>query len=159
MSSSDSAAEGMFVQALLAFLVLPGVVAYAVPILWLVATSHRRLEQPLGLVPLVAGCVGLLWCIRDFYVRGKGTLAPWSPPKNLVVVGLYRYSRNPMYVSVLLVLLGWAATFDLAGLYTYAAVVAVCFHLRVLINEEPFLARTHADAWDDYVRRVPRWLW
>jgi protein-S-isoprenylcysteine O-methyltransferase Ste14 len=114
--------------------------------------------QPAGLLPLVVGCAGLLWCVRDFYVFGKGTLAPWSPPRHLVVAGLYRHSRNPMYLSVLLILLGWAISFDVRGLYGYALIVAAAFHLRVVFAEEPWLARTHGAAWDDYVRRVRRWL-
>ena len=148
----------MFAKALLAFLALPGVVAFAVPVFWLLASGHTQLVQPLGLIPLVAGCCALLWCVRDFYVRGKGTLAPWSPPANLVVVGLYRYTRNPMYVAVTLILLGWAVSFGLSGLYVYAIVVAVAFHLRVVLGEEPWLARAHGTHWDEYARRVPRWF-
>ena len=148
----------MFVRALFAFLALPGIVAFAVPIWWLASTSRTELAQPLGLLLLLVGCAGLLWCVRDFYVFGKGTLAPWSPPQHLVVAGLYRYSRNPMYVSVLLILLGWAVTFDVPGLYGCAICVAIAFHLRVVFAEEPWLARTHGAAWDDYVRRVRRWL-
>jgi protein-S-isoprenylcysteine O-methyltransferase Ste14 len=149
----------MFTRALLAFLALPGVVAFAVPIFWLIVTSHTRLAQPLGLVPLVVGCLALLWCVRDFYVRGKGTLAPWAPPVHLVVVGPYRYTRNPMYVAVTLILLGWAISFGLRGLYVYAIIVAVSFHLRVVFGEEPSLARTHGAQWHEYARRVPRWFW
>lgn len=148
----------MFVRALLAYLALPGVVAFAVPVVWLVATSHTRLAQPLGLVPLVAGCLLHLWCVRDFYVVGKGTLAPWAPPVHLVVVGLYRYTRNPMYIAVTLILLGWAFSFGVPGLYIYALIVAIAFHLRVVLGEEPWLARTHGDEWDAYARRVPRWF-
>jgi len=149
----------MFVRALLAFLALPGVVAFAIPIVWLRATSHTGLAQPLGLVPLVVGCLALLWCIRDFYIRGKGTLAPWSPPVHLVVVGLYRYTRNPMYVAVTLILLGWAISFNSPGLYVYTIIVAIAFHLRVVLGEEPWLARTHGAQWEEYGRRVPRWFW
>src|SRR5882762_8830619 len=148
----------MFVRALLAFLALPGVVAFAVPVSWLLATSHTQLVQPLGLVPLVVGCVALLWCVRDFYVHGKGTLAPWSPPVHLVVVGLYRYTRNPIYVAVTLILVGWAASFGLPALYVYAGVVAIAFHLRVVLGEEPWLAHTHGAQWHEYARRVPRWF-
>jgi protein-S-isoprenylcysteine O-methyltransferase Ste14 len=148
----------MFLRALLAFLALPGIVAFAVPVYWLVSRSRTTLVQPLGLLPLLLGCAGLLWCVRDFYVFGKGTLAPWSPPRNLVVAGLYRYSRNPMYVSVLLILFGWALAFDVPGLYGYAIIVALAFHLRVVLAEEPWLARTHGAAWEDYARRVRRWL-
>jgi protein-S-isoprenylcysteine O-methyltransferase Ste14 len=148
----------MFLRALVAFLALPGIVAFAIPISWLVSTSRTELAQPLGLVPLLAGCVGLLWCVRDFYVFGKGTLAPWSPPRHLVTAGLYRYSRNPMYVSVLLIVLGWAVSFDVRGLYWYALFVAIAFHLRVVLGEEPWLASTHGAGWDDYAKRVRRWF-
>jgi len=148
----------MFVRALLAFLALPGVVAFAVPLVWLRSDPHTTLVHPLGLVPWVLGVAGLLWCVRDFYVRGHGTLAPWSPPDRLVVAGLYRYTRNPMYVSVTLILLGWAVSFDVPGLYAYTLIVAVAFHLRVVLGEEPWLARTHGAAWDEYARRVPRWF-
>ena len=149
----------MFRRALLAFLALPGVVAIAVPVVWLIASSHTQLVQPLGLVLLVAGFIGLIWCVRDFYVAGKGTLAPWAPPVRVVVVGLYRYTRNPMYVAVTLILLGWAASFASMGLLIYGIAVAIAFHLRVVLGEEPWLARTHGEEWDRYARRVPRWFW
>jgi protein-S-isoprenylcysteine O-methyltransferase Ste14 len=149
----------MFARALLAFLALPGVVAFAVPVAWLAASTHTRLVQPLGLLPLVVGSFALLWCVRDFYVSGQGTLAPWSPPVHLVVVGLYRYTRNPMYVAVTLILVGWALSFGLPGLWAYAIVVAIAFHLRVVLGEEPWLARTHGARWEEYASRVPRWFW
>ena len=149
----------MFARALLAFLALPGVVAFAVPVAWLVASTHTSLVQPLGLLPLVVGSVALLWCVRDFYVSGKGTLAPWAPPVHLVVVGLYRYTRNPMYVAVTLILVGWALSFGLPGLWVYTIIVAIAFHLRVVLGEEPWLARTHSTRWEEYTSRVPRWFW
>ena len=62
---------------------------------------------------------------------------------HLVVVGLYRYTRNPMYVAVTLILLGWALGFGVPGQFVYAVVVAVAFHLRVVLGEEPWLARTY----------------
>jgi protein-S-isoprenylcysteine O-methyltransferase Ste14 len=148
----------LFARALLAFLALPGIVAFAVPMMWLAATFRMQLARPLGLVPLVVGTVALLWCVRDFYVAGRGTLAPWAPPKRLVVVGLYRYSRNPMYVAVILILIGWPASFDQPWLWLYAAAVALAVHLRVVLGEEPWLARTHGEQWHAYAARVPRWL-
>ena len=148
----------MFARALIAFLVLPGVVAFVVPLTLALRSGRAQITHPWGAVPLALGIAGLLWCVRDFYVAGRGTLAPWSPPKNLVVVGLYRYSRNPMYVSVTLILLGWAACFASRQLLVYAVIVAVVFHLRVLFGEEPWLARTHGAQWDAYKARVSRWL-
>lgn len=148
----------MFWRALFAFLAMPGLVAFAAPALWLWRLGRLQIVKPAGLALLAAGTIGLLWCVRDFYVQGRGTLAPWSPPRRLVVVGLYRFSRNPMYIAVLLIILGWAATTATPSLFAYAAAIALAFHLRVVYGEEPWLARTHGEAWTSYVREVPRWL-
>jgi protein-S-isoprenylcysteine O-methyltransferase Ste14 len=75
-----------------------------------------------------------------------------------VVVGLYRLSRNPMYVAVLVILAGWAIGFRSPLLWVYALVMLVVFHLRVVFGEEPWLARTHGEQWTQYRARVPRWL-
>jgi len=149
--------NSLFVKALLAFLALPGMVAFVVPLL--IATQAGSVwRQPWGLVPLVLGIAVLALTVREFYVAGRGTLAPWSPPRNLVTSGLYRVSRNPMYVGVLLILCGWAIGLQSWPLAIYAAGVAVAVHLRVLLHEEPFLARTHPEAWPAYRARVSRWL-
>ena len=89
---------------------------------------------------------------------GRGTLAPWDPPRALVVRGLYRYSRNPMYVGVLSIVSGWALGFQSIGLAIYTIGLVGAFHLRVVMSEEPFLARTHGTEWEQYAARVPRWL-
>ena len=148
----------MFWRALLAFLAMPAMVAFAIPAGWLWLGGRLHLAHPAGWVLWTAGVAGLLWCVRDFYVCGKGTLAPWAPPKNLVVVGLYRFSRNPMYVCVALVLLGWAWAFSAWGLLVYTLIVVTAFHLRVVLGEEPWLERTHGDQWRDYAHKVPRWF-
>lgn len=149
----------MLARALIAFLAMPGMVAFAIPATWLWHTSRLDLVHPVGLAALVPGAIALLWCVRDFYVSGKGTLAPWAPPERLVVVGLYRFSRNPMYVAVVLVLLGWSVSFASRSLLAYTAVVAIAFHLRVVFGEEPWLARTHGGEWQQYASQVPRWFW
>jgi protein-S-isoprenylcysteine O-methyltransferase Ste14 len=149
----------MFAKALLAFIALPGVVAIAIPVTWLWASCHTKLIQPLGLAPLLAGFIALIWCVRDFYISGKGTLAPWAPPTHLVIAGLYNYTRNPMYVAVTLALMGWALCFGAPELFAYAAVVATAFHLRVVLGEEPWLARKYGTQWGHYSRRIPRWFW
>jgi protein-S-isoprenylcysteine O-methyltransferase Ste14 len=155
VSERRSAHTGLF-RALVAFIAMPGVVAFGVP-LFVVLQSHAALVRAWGLVPLFAGVTGLLWCVRDFYVAGRGTLAPWAPPERLVVIGLYRYSRNPMYVSVILILTGWGVAFGSRGLLIYALGVALAFHLRVVFGEEPWLARAHGGRWERYKGRVPRW--
>ena len=148
----------MFAWALLAFLVLPGTVAFLVPLFLFRPPGGWQSFRPIALLPLGVGSVLLLWCVRDFYVTGKGALAPWSPPRNLVVVGLYRWSRNPMYLAVFLILLGWAVGLGTRGLWIYAAGMLLVFHLRVVFFEEPWLARQHGEAWLHYKAQVPRWL-
>jgi protein-S-isoprenylcysteine O-methyltransferase Ste14 len=147
---------GLFARALLAFLALPGVIAFAVP--WFLPRRPGTTFEAPGVAPFGLGIVLLLWCVRDFHVAGQGTLAPWSPPKHLVRVGLYRCSRNPMYVAVLLILCGWALGYNTRGLWIYAACVAVAFHLRVILSEGTFLARTHGEAYAAYRAKVRRWL-
>lgn len=147
----------LFLRALISFLVLPGTVAFVAPAL-LIGSIETRTPHAEGVAVFLAGSIILLWCVRDFYVAGKGTLAPWDPPRHLVSVGLYRFSRNPMYVGVLLILIGWTLAFRSRALLIYAGVVAVLFHVRVLLYEEPWLARTFPDEWPRFKSRVPRWL-
>jgi protein-S-isoprenylcysteine O-methyltransferase Ste14 len=146
----------MLLRAIAAFLICPGTVAFVVPMLivWPPESSFRFA----GGILLAIGSTLLLWCVRDFYVVGRGTLAPWAPPKRLLAVGLYRYSRNPMYLAVLIVLCGWALGYQSSALWLYAAGIAAAFHLRVLLAEEPWLARTFGDEWVHYRARVRRWL-
>ena len=107
---------------------------------------------------LATGIAIFLWCVFDFVTSGKGTPDPNRPPTELVVHGLFRLVRNPMYVGVVTTVTGEALLFLSPGLLALAAVVLVVFHLRVVIYEEPTLARTFGADWDDYRRRVPRWL-
>jgi protein-S-isoprenylcysteine O-methyltransferase Ste14 len=146
----------LFLRALLAFLALPVVVAGLVP--WWLLGSADRSANLVGLAVLALGVVLLLWCVRDFYVSGKGTLAPWDPPKRLVTTGLYRFSRNPMYVAVLTILAGWAVGFAARPLIAYALMMTVIFHLRVVYYEEPWLAQQFGAEWETFRKRVPRWL-
>ena len=150
----------MFWRALFAFLALPGIVAFAVP-LWLgfsdSAREGRGLWSP-GWPSVLGGVALLLWCVREFYVAGRGTLAPWEPPRQLVTSGPYRFSRNPMYIAVIAVLLGWAALFRSRTLLIYAVAVATAVHLRVVLAEEPWARRTFGAEWEDYQARVPRWF-
>ena len=130
--------NGLFLKALFAFVALPGMVAFVIPLLLITPASRRVWVEPWGLVPLVLGLIVLGWTVREFYVAGRGTLAPWSPPRTLVTSGLYRYSRNPMYVGVLLILCGWAIGLWSWTLAVYAAGIAIAVHVRVLLHEEPF---------------------
>lgn len=145
-------------RAILAFIALPGTVAFVIP--WVILASGRRsqLVDTRGLIPLSLGVVLLLWCVWSFYSAGKGTLAPWSPPRYLVTDGLFRFSRNPMYIAVMLILCGWAWGFRSLAVSGYAVLVMLAFHLRVVFYEEPWLARAYGDEWQRYKARTPRWL-
>jgi protein-S-isoprenylcysteine O-methyltransferase Ste14 len=149
--------SNLFLKAVIAFLVLPGTVAFAVP-WWLLRPRAPTNFATLGALVIAIGVGILLWCVRDFYVAGRGTLAPWAPPESLVVNGLYRWSRNPMYIGVLIVLWGWALGFRSGALALYALLVMLSFHLRVVLGEEPWLARRHGGQWEHYKIAVPRWF-
>jgi protein-S-isoprenylcysteine O-methyltransferase Ste14 len=111
-----------------------------------------------GLIVMATGAAGYLWCALDFAFLGKGTPAPIDMPKVLVVRGLYRFSRNPMYVSVLLFLVGESVLFWSARLLEYTAIVFMVFHIFVLVQEEPTLRRKMGAAYGQYTQDVPRWI-
>lgn len=156
--SSKRPSWRLCLRALIAFLAMPGLVAFAIPAVWLRHTLSLRPAGPWSFLLIVLGAAALVWCIRDFLVSGRGTLAPWAPPEKLVTVGLYRYSRNPMYLSVTVILLGWAAAFSSRGMLIYALVFLVSIHGWVVFGEEPGLARTFGKQWKRYTRDVPRWF-
>ena len=93
-----------------------------------------------------------------FALRGHGTPAPIAPTQKLVVEGLHRYIRNPMYVGVMLVVLGQALLFWSRTLAEYAAFLWLACHVFVLLYEEPRLRRTFGEEYEAYRRRVPRWI-
>jgi protein-S-isoprenylcysteine O-methyltransferase Ste14 len=148
--------------AVFAFFV-PGTVTWWAPhYFFRAAYSANMMENPAtlaaGLVLLLLGIAGFLWTALDFAFAGHGTPAPIDPPKLLVVRGLYRYGRNPMYISVLLVLFGESVLFRSWTLCRYALVVWAFFHLFVFLYEEPTLRGKFGDSYVDYCKRVNRWL-
>jgi protein-S-isoprenylcysteine O-methyltransferase Ste14 len=132
-------------RSLLFVFLIPGVVAGYIP-LRILQASPRRIVPGLSVSSVLAGCliglgaVVLLRCVWDFFAAGRGTLAPIDPPRLLVVQGLYRFTRNPMYNGVLAVILGEAWLFHSTALLRYAALMFLIFHLTVVLYEEPALA-------------------
>jgi protein-S-isoprenylcysteine O-methyltransferase Ste14 len=142
---------------------VPGTVTVWLPLFVLYpGIRHRPMEWNAAaagaIVLLAAGASGYFRCALDFAFVGKGTPAPFDMPKFLVVRGLYNYTRNPMYISVLLVLLGESALFTSTTLLEYAAMVAIFFHVFVLAQEEPTLRRKMGPAYERYCEEVPRWI-
>ena len=141
-------------------LLLPGTVTLLLPYLILSrrAVPHWDAIGLPGLVVILVGATILIWCIADFARLGRGTLAPVDPPKALVIRGLYRYVRNPMYVGVVLVLLGESALFRSASLLLYTAVFFLIAHLFVMVYEEPNLRARFGESYEHYRRSVARWI-
>jgi protein-S-isoprenylcysteine O-methyltransferase Ste14 len=148
----------MLARAITAFVALPGMVAFAVPITMGISAGRPLRHIGLGLVPLGLGTLLLLWCVREFYVARRGTLAPWAPPERLVTSGPYRFSRNPMYIAVVTILVGWCTLWASRTLIIYTAVVLCAVYLRVRLAEEPWAARRFGAQWEAYRGCVPRWL-
>jgi len=140
-------------------LVAPGVVAGLVP--WLL-TQWESYGPPawlaaVGWALIAVGAAALLEAFARFVVEGVGTPAPPAPTEKLVVGGLYRYVRNPMYLAVAAVILGQAAVLGRWVLVAYAFVFGVVVWSFVRWYEEPALRRRFGEAYDDYVRTVPGW--
>ncbi len=152
-------AMALLLKNLLFTVLVPGTVAVYVPLL--IAESCSPASGPafaIGLALLMVGTAIYAWCVWDFATFGRGTPAPIDAPKKLVVRGLYRYTRNPMYVGVLTVILGWTSLFGAANLVLYALAVGTCFHLFVVLYEERHLAREFGSQYEAYRSQVSRWL-
>src|SRR5258705_2699972 len=111
-----------------------------------------------GLTLVVLGGALAVWCILRFALVGKGTPAPFDPPRKLVAAGPYRWSRNPMYIGAGIALCGAALFYQSAALVAFAAGFLVVTHLFVVFYEEPTLERTFGARYADYRNAVPRWM-
>lgn len=143
----------------------PGVVAALVPywiikddldeILW---QTPVALHQYAGILAVAIGFVILIICILSLAFQGRGTLSPLDPTRKLVTAGLYKFSRNPMYVGVMFILIGESIGFQSTPLWQYSLAIFVCFNLFILVHEEPRLRRVFGDDYVAYCRRVRRWI-
>jgi protein-S-isoprenylcysteine O-methyltransferase Ste14 len=111
-----------------------------------------------GVLLIVVGAAILLECFFRFAWMGFGTPAPIAPTRRLIVTGLYRHVRNPMYVAVFALIAGQALLIGSLPLLAYGAAVWAAFHLFVLLYEEPTLRRQFPADYAAFVRAVPRWL-
>jgi protein-S-isoprenylcysteine O-methyltransferase Ste14 len=141
----------------------PGIVTVLLP--YLLLNSRFQLAavklsgfRYAGIVSMLVGACFYLWCAWDFTFVGEGTPAPFDPPKRIVVTGLYRFVRNPIYVAVILVVVGEAIFFESIMLLIYALILFLGFDLWVRYYEEPGLKRRFGESYVDYCRRVSRWI-
>jgi len=144
------------------FLVIaPGTVAGLAP--WWLTGWHQGTPYPValrggGAVLLATGALVLLHAFVRFAVEGTGTPAPAAPTQRLVIGGLYRYVRNPMYVAVLAVIAGQALLLSRPVLLSYAAAAGAAMAAFARWHEEPILARRYGARYEAYRREVPAWL-
>ena len=151
------------IKTIIFIIVLPGAVMVYVP--YYLLSANFELFFPdinafrfIGIIPISIGAAIVLWCLWDFISSGKGTPAPIDPPKILVLKGLYRLTRNPMYVGVLFVLFGEILLFESTALIIYAFFVWLLFNSFVILYEEPTLKNKFGRSYEQYVDSVPRWL-
>jgi protein-S-isoprenylcysteine O-methyltransferase Ste14 len=141
-------------------LLLPGLIAGYVP--WQFfgfrVNDLSGATDALGVVVLLFGVIVLTLCIVEFALRGSGTLSPLDPPRQLVVTGLYRWVRNPMYVGVAFILIGEVLIARSNSLALYTLTFVICTTLFIVGFEEPYLERSFGLSYADYKRHVRRWI-
>jgi protein-S-isoprenylcysteine O-methyltransferase Ste14 len=145
------------------FVVAPGVLAGLIPRLitdWQLRPPFLDLEPTrwLGALMILAGVPGLVDAFVRFALQGLGTPAPIAPPQNLVVSGLYRYVRNPIFVALVAIILGQAVLLGDWRLIVYGALLWLAFHIQVVAYEEPTLAQTFGGEYEAFRAAVPRWI-
>ena len=142
----------------------PGVAVVLLPYLILRSRGYELLPPTFstthffGASLIVAGGVIMATCILRFVTEGHGTISPIDPTKKLIVRGLYRYSRNPMYVGAMLILIGETVFWWSAALALYSAILFLGFNLFVILHEEPRLRREFGPEYESYLRQVRRWV-
>jgi protein-S-isoprenylcysteine O-methyltransferase Ste14 len=110
-----------------------------------------------GMTIGTAGTLVALWCIFTFVEKGRGTPAPFDPPRRLVIQGPYRFVRNPMYLGATLALAGAACFYKSAALLLYGIIFLLVTHFFVIGYEEPILRRTFGQDYEEYCHSVRRW--
>jgi protein-S-isoprenylcysteine O-methyltransferase Ste14 len=123
----------------------------------MVRPTTFEMPQVAGIVIGAAGAAVALCCIFTFAFIGRGTPAPFDPPRRLVIRGPYRFVRNPMYIGAGLALAGAALYYESWPMLVYAALFLVVTHIFVVSYEEPTLRRTFEQEYEEYCRRVRRW--
>ena len=154
----------LLLRNLLFTILQPGVVTGLIPYLLLRNSGktffpeHWTIWHFIGAILMITGFSLLIYCVLKFATEGKGTISPIDPTKKLVAKGLYRYSRNPMYVGAMTLLAGEAVFWQSLALAIYAVVVFVAFNLFIVLHEEPRLRRVFGVEYEEYFQNVRRWL-
>src|SRR6266581_3795950 len=124
----------------------------------IVAPATTGAPHVTGMIMVAIGTAIALWCVFTFVFIGKGTPAPFDPPRKLVIRGPYRFVRNPMYIGAGMTLAGAALYYESLSISIYTGLFFLITHLFVVLYEEPTLRRTFGDEYEAYFGRVSRWL-
>jgi protein-S-isoprenylcysteine O-methyltransferase Ste14 len=147
-----------FLNQLVSF-ILPITVLVLVPLYIERDISVEYLSALLIGIILICGGVTLMIITISIFIRiGKGTLAPWSPTKKLVITGIYRYVRNPMIIGVLIVLIGESISFLSLNILIWALIFFIINNIYFLFYEEPDLEKRFGNDYKEYKKNVPRWI-
>ena len=142
-------------------LLAPGTVAGLIPYFithWRIPPHAPLTHTITGAMLITAALAALIERFTRFALRGAGTPAPIAPTEHLVVTGLYRFVRNPMYVAVIGLILGEMFLFQHAALLPYAVVMWLAFHIFIVAHEEPTLRHEYPDEYPIFSANVPRWI-
>lgn len=153
----------LWIKNLFLLVLVPGVAVGLVP-WWILHNAHTLPVLKLDLLSLLAivlflcGAVTVIWVVWEFTTIGKGTPAPFDPPRHFVSRGLYRLTRNPMYTGALTMLMSEALYFRSLPLLLYACLVFLVLHLFIVLVEEPGLRKRFGTEYMDYCSSVSRWI-
>ena len=124
----------------------------------IVEPATTGVPQITGMIMVTIGTAIAFWCVLTFVFIGKGTPAPFDPPRELVIRGPYRFVRNPMYIGAGMTLAGAALFYESLSIFIYTGLFFLITHLFVVLYEEPTLRRTFGTEYEAYCSRVRRWL-
>lgn len=157
----------LWVRGVLFTVFVPCVVGWYVPHMYVAERSLRAAFWRLGWIPVVLGAAVYLACLFDFLLAGGTPMIFFArplrfilgeEPAKLVRKGLYRVTRNPMYIGVAMAVFGQAILYGSADVAWYGAFLLLCFHVVVVFLEEPHLRSERGAAYQEYCKQVPRWL-
>lgn len=154
----------IYLKTLIFTILVPGTLAVAIPQVlarWRPLPELPVRDRPAsiaGTISLIAGMALYLHTVIQFGSEGDGTPSPTDEPDELVTGGIYAYSRNPMYIGVLLVIIGQALRQRSVSVCWWAAGMWIGFHNRVIGFEEPHLMEKHGEEYEQYCEEVPRWF-
>jgi protein-S-isoprenylcysteine O-methyltransferase Ste14 len=160
MEQPNNIHKVMLLRHLLSILILPTTVTVVIPHL-IISSRPARATLPslaIGTIVIAAGLVLVVVTVWHFATVGKGTLAPWDPPRRLVVRGVYRYMRNPMISGVILIVLGEAIAMRSRDVLSWAAAFFLINVIYIPLLEEDWLIERFGDDYREYRRHVPRWV-